>query len=112
MNTNIFVCPSCGHRHPVKSNTKLNEQRKRAARALATHLAFSLNIPNDTHLVFILGSGSETTNHAALEHWVLTKLAHLTQWPMPAGEVHELITDLERELRGMLTDLENGRFYV
>jgi len=112
MNNPIFVCPSCGHRHPIKSNPRLNKQRMQAAKALANHLAFSLNIPDSTQLVFILGSGRETTNHAALEHWVLTKLAHLTQWPMPADEVHALITDLERELRDMLSDLEHGRFYV
>ncbi len=112
MKANIYICPSCGHRHPVKSNPRLNEQRTRAAKALANHLTFSLNIPDSTQLVFILGSGSEMTNHAALEHWIMNKLAHLTQWPIPAEEVHELITDLERELRDTLSDLEHGRFYV
>jgi len=112
MKTNIYICPSCGHRHPIKNNPRLNEQRTRAAKALANHLTFSLNIPDGTQLVFILGSGRETTNRAALEHWIMNKLAHLTQWPIPAEEVHELITGLQRELSGILSDLEYGRFYV
>ncbi|HKI62293.1 MAG TPA: hypothetical protein VKA31_08375 [Mariprofundaceae bacterium] len=109
---NTYTCPSCGHKKPGMPSARLIEQRRKAARALANHLVFALNIPQSKQLVFILGNGSENDNHEAAAHWVLGKIAHLNQWPLPADEVHELITELERELRETLSDLEHGRFYV
>jgi len=81
--------------------------------ALASHLIFTLNIPaRNNQLIFILGDGSEPDNHQAITHWVLTKISHIQQWPLPADEVHPLISELETELRDLLSDIQQGRFYV
>lgn len=108
----IHTCPTCGHKQPGNPTTQLIEQRNKAARALANHLVFALNIPNTNNLVFILGQGYEQNNREAIVSWVLSKIQNLSQWPLQADEVHTLISDLERELSGTLSDLEHGRFYV
>ena len=106
------TCPTCGHRNIIKSGNRIVEQRRKAASALANHLAFSLNIPRTRELVFILGKGTEGDNHAAVAHWVMEKIGYVNSWPLPADEVHTLISDLERELSSILSDLDHGRFYV
>ncbi len=106
------ICPACGRPRSPAPSSSTQQQRKRAARALAGHLAFALNIPDARNLVFILGRGDEPGNHEALEHWVLDRLGHIECWPLPADEVHALINDLERDLRMLLADLSPGSFHV
>ncbi len=106
------MCPICGRPKLPSPSPKARQQRKRAAQSLAQHLAFALNIPNARNLILILGRGDESGNHEALEHWVLNKIGKLDRWPLPADEVHTLISELERDLRLLLSDLNPGGFHV
>ena len=106
------ICPACGRPRPPAPASRAQQQRKRATRALARHLAFALNIPDATNLILILGRGDESGNHAALEYWVSDKLGHIERWPLPADEVHALISELERDLRLLLADVSPGGFHV
>lgn len=108
----MLTCPACGHHLSSPSSRVRDTRRTRGARALARHLAVTLNIPDDDRLVFIFGSGREKSNHQAIEHWVHARLERIDRWPLPADEVQELVTELEREARRLLADLEQGRFHV
>jgi len=110
-NIQIQTCPTCGHEQ-VKPANHLIEQRRKAAIALASHLIFALNLQPGKELVFILGQGHEKDNRDAVANWVLNQISHITRWPLPSDEVHELITDLERNLSNTLTDLDHGVSYV
>lgn len=71
--------------------------RKTLATRLASALAFSMQIPDGTHLVAVLGEGDESSNLSALTHWVENELWLLDdeslQDPLPA-----LLSSLERRL--------------
>jgi len=71
--------------------------RKALATRLASALAFSMQIPDGTHLVAVLGEGDESSNLSALTHWVENELWLLDdeslQDPLPA-----LLSSLERRL--------------
>ncbi|KEF30169.1 hypothetical protein D777_03345 [Marinobacter nitratireducens] len=71
--------------------------RKSFATRLASALAFSMQIPDGTHLVAVLGAGDESSNLAALTHWVENELwlmdDEALQDPLP-----QLLNNLERLL--------------
>lgn len=71
--------------------------RKSFANRLASALAFSMQIPEGTALVCILGAGDESSNLSALTSWVEKELSemdedHLND-PLPI-----LLESLERTL--------------
>ena len=71
--------------------------RKSFANRLAGALAFSMQIPDGTHLVAVLGEGNEYSNLAALTNWVENQLCLMDdenlQDPLPT-----LLGGLERLL--------------
>lgn len=71
--------------------------RKSFASRLASALAFSMQIPDGTHLVAVLGEGDESSNLAALTHWVENEMwlmdDEALQDPLP-----QLLNNLERLL--------------
>lgn len=77
--------------------------RKTLATRLASALAFSMQIPDGTHLVAVLGEGDESSNLSALTHWVENELWLLDdeslQDPLPV-----LLSSLERRLIAVQED--------
>lgn len=78
--------------------------RKAFASRLASALAFSMQIPDGTHLVAVLGEGDESSNLAALTHWVENEMwlmdDEALQDPLP-----QLLNNLERLLQSAQEDL-------
>jgi len=78
--------------------------RKSFANRLAGALAFSMQIPDGTHLVAVLGEGDESSNLAALTHWVENEMwlmdDEALQDPLP-----QLLNNLERLLHSAQEDL-------
>jgi len=105
----LQTCPHCGRTVAGVERTKADKQRMSAARMLAQHLAYTLQIRNGKNLVLLLGvSGQESDNLEALANWVAAKLDHIDRWPMPSSEAIELIERLERELKDILQDISFG----
>jgi len=77
--------------------------RKSFASRLAGALAFSMQIPDGTHLVAVLGEGDESSNLAALTHWVENEMwlmdDEALQDPLP-----QLLNNLERLLHSAQED--------
>jgi hypothetical protein len=77
--------------------------RKSFATRLASALAFSMQIPDGTHLVAVLGAGDESSNLAALTHWVENEMwlmdDEALQDPLP-----QLLNNLERLLHSAQED--------
>lgn len=77
--------------------------RKAFAHRLASALAFSMQIPDGTHFVALLGEGNESSNLTALTHWVENELWLMDdenlQDPLPA-----LLNSLERVLTSTQED--------
>ncbi|WP_372972196.1 hypothetical protein [Marinobacter sp.] len=77
--------------------------RKSFASRLASALAFSMQIPDGTHLVAVLGEGDECSNLAALTHWVENEMwlmdDEALQDPLP-----QLLNNLERLLHSAQED--------
>jgi len=106
------TCPLCGNakrKHQTKSQSDI---RRTAARSLASHLCFVFQIPPRKDLVLILGHGNEANNQQAIASWIQDRLCHIEQWPLPSGEVNDLIDCLERDLGNILSDLNHGAMHV
>lgn len=77
--------------------------RKSFANRLASALAFSMQIPDGNHLVAVLGEGDESSNLAALTHWVENEMwlmdDEALQDPLP-----QLLNNLERLLHSAQED--------
>jgi len=108
----ISNCPVCGAKRSIRLNDNQLEMRRKAARSLASHLAFTFQISPQKELVLILGNGNERNNHEAISNWVMDRISHIRQWPLPSGEVNELIAELEHDLERVLSDLKHGSHYV
>jgi len=71
--------------------------RKAFATRLASALAFSMQIPEGSQLICLLGDGDESSNLVALTHWVENEMwlmdDETLQDPLP-----ELLNNLERLL--------------
>lgn len=109
LNENVGVCPGCGLQliHPRQVDE--DKLRRSAARMLAQHLVFSLNVRHGKELVMFLGNNAqETDNIGVITSWVLGKLDRINQWPMPSSEAVDLIERLEKELASVLHDLPFG----
>jgi len=81
----------------MKHSQLFSISRKSFASRLAGALAFSMQIPDGTHLVAVLGEGDENSNLAALTNWVENQLCLMDdenlQDPLPS-----LLAGLERLL--------------
>jgi|GEM_PF-2465747 len=75
----------------------LSISRRAVANRLASALAVTMQIPQGTALVYILGNGDESSNTAALASWVETKLSQL-DFEDQQDPLTYLIAQLEREL--------------
>lgn len=77
--------------------------RKTFASRLASALAFSMQIPDGTHLIAVLGEGDESSNLTALTHWVENEMRLMDdealQDPLP-----QLLNNLERLLHSAQED--------
>ncbi|ROQ44167.1 hypothetical protein EDB94_1508 [Marinobacter sp. 3-2] len=77
--------------------------RRSFASRLASALAFSMQIPGGTQLVALLGEGGESSNLAALTHWVENEMwlmdDEALQDPLP-----QLLNNLERLLHSAQED--------
>jgi len=108
-NSAIQTCPHCGLSVVGGVGSDDEKQRNNAARMLAQHLAYTLQIRNEMNLVMLLGAtGREADNMAALTSWVASRLNHIGRWPMPSSDAVALIESLERELRDILQDISFG----
>jgi len=102
------TCPICGALRNISINTSQMKMRQKAAKALANHLSFTLQIPPRRELVNIIGHGSEHNNQEAIASWVMDRISNIHQWPLPSEDVSELITQLEQDLIVMLSDMRLG----
>jgi len=103
------TCPHCGHSVIGGDGSNNEKQRLNAARMLARHLAYTLQICNGKNLVLLLGTtGREADNMEAITSWVASRLDHIEQWPMPGLDAVALIESLEHELKDVLQDTSFG----
>jgi len=108
-NSATQTCPHCGHSVTGEKGVNDEKQRLNAARMLAQHLAYMLQIRNGKNLVLLLGiTGREADNMEAITSWVASRLNHIERWPMPGSDAVALIESLERELRDILQDISIG----
>jgi len=105
-NKKIRMCPLCGGKKVDKSLANPLDMRRKAAKSLTNHLIFVLGIKPGNELVFILGSGTEKDNHAAVRSWVMNRIADVESWPMTSTDVSDLVNLLEHDLSEILHDLQ------
>jgi len=108
-NSTNQTCPHCGHSVTGGDGSNNEKQRLNAARMLAQHLAYTLQIRNGKNLVLLLGvTGREADNMEAITSWVASRLNHIGRWPMPGSDAVARIESLERDLRDILQDFSFG----
>jgi len=105
-NKKICICPLCGGKKVDKPLANPLDMRRKAAQSLTNHLIFALRIKPGNELVFILGSGTEKDNHAAVRSWVMNRIADVESWPMTSTDVSGLVNSLEHDLGEILHDMQ------
>lgn len=79
------------------ASQSLSIGRRAVANRLASALAVTMQIPQGTALVYILGNGDESSNTAALASWVEAELSKM-DFENQQDPLTYLIAQLEREL--------------
>jgi len=104
------TCPRCGTHLPPLVAVKTQQFQLNAAKMIARHLSFSLQIRPGNDLVLLLGTGSETNNLEAITSWVRIRVEGFSKWPIPGCEAMLFIDQLERELANILQDMMIGEY--
>jgi len=101
---NENICPTCGNQNLDTAIIENDTLKRKAACALANHLAYVLRIPNGKELILLLGSGIEHNNTQAIEYWVYGRIANINHWPLQESDSSNLICELEKELAETLSN--------